>query len=45
LIRGQIRRLGLKRFPCAVDFRKQGEDIQVIALHGRQDPKRWQQRT
>jgi plasmid stabilization system protein ParE len=45
LIHGQIRRLVLKRFPYAVYFREQGDEILVIALHGRQDPQRWQQRT
>jgi hypothetical protein len=45
LIHGQIRRLVLKRFPYAVYFREQGDEILVIALHGRQDPKLWQQRT
>jgi plasmid stabilization system protein ParE len=45
LIHGQFRRLVLKRFPYAVYFRGQGDDILVIALHGRQDPQRWQRRT
>jgi plasmid stabilization system protein ParE len=45
LVHGQIRRLVLKRFPYAVYFREQGDEILVIALHGRQDPKLWQQRT
>jgi hypothetical protein len=35
----------LRRFPYAVYFREQGVEILVIALHGRQDPQRWQQRT
>ncbi len=45
LIHGQIRRLVLRRFPYAIFFREQGAEILVIALHGRQDPRRWQQRT
>jgi len=45
LIHGQIRRVVLGRFPYAVYFREQGTEILVIALHGRQDPKRWKQRT
>ncbi len=45
LIHGQIRRLVLSRFPYAVYFREQGAEILVIALHGRQDPDRWQQRS
>jgi toxin ParE1/3/4 len=44
MIHGQIRRLVLRRFPYAVYFREQGAEILVIALHGRQDPRRWQQR-
>jgi len=42
LIHGRIRRLVLSRFPYAVYFREQGAEILVIALHGRQDPDRWQ---
>ena len=45
LIHGRIRRLVLSRFPYAVYFREQGAEILVIALHGRQDPHRWQQRS
>ncbi len=45
LIHGRIRRLVLSRFPYAVYFREQGAEILVIALHGRQDPDRWQQRS
>jgi plasmid stabilization system protein ParE len=44
LVHGQIRRLVMKRFPYAVYFREQGGEILVIALHGRQDLKLWQQR-
>lgn len=45
LIHGRIRRLVLSRFPYAVYFREQGAETLVIALHGRQDPDRWQQRS
>lgn len=45
LIHGQIRRLVLSRFPYALYFREQGAEILVLALHGRQDPQRWQQRS
>ncbi|MCP9840677.1 type II toxin-antitoxin system RelE/ParE family toxin [Synechococcus sp. J7-Johnson] len=45
LIHGQIRRHVLSRFPYALYFREQGAEILVLALHGRQDPQRWQQRT
>jgi plasmid stabilization system protein ParE len=45
LIHGQIRRVVLSRFPYAVYFREQGTEILVIALHGRQDPRRWKQCT
>ncbi|NQV11353.1 MAG: hypothetical protein HQ527_09365 [Cyanobacteria bacterium] len=45
MIHGQIRRVVLSRFPYAVYFREQGTEILVIALRGRQDPRRWKQRT
>lgn len=45
LIHGRIRRPVLSRFPYAVYFREQGAEILVIALHGRQDPDRWRQRS
>ena len=45
LIHRRIRRVVLSRFPYAVYFREQGTEILVIALHGRQDPQRWKQRT
>ena len=45
LIHGRIHRVVLRRFPYAVYFREQGTEILVIALHGRQDPQRWKQRT
>ena len=45
LVHGQIRRLVLRQFPYAVYFKEEGLEILVIALHGRQDPRRWQQRS
>lgn len=37
-----IRRAVLSRFPYAVFFRLDGDDIVVLAIHGRQHPMRWQ---
>ncbi len=31
--------------PYAVYFREVGYQILVLAIHGRQDPRRWQDRT
>ena len=42
---GEVRRAVLNRFPYAVYFRISDEDIVVLAVHGRQDPRTWQQRT
>ena len=44
LVHGQLRRLVLSRFPYALYFREQGDEIIVLALHGHQDPRRWQRR-
>lgn len=41
---GKTRRAVLTRFPYAVYFRETDEEIVVLAIHGRQDPKRWQGR-
>ncbi|PYR04319.1 MAG: hypothetical protein DMF99_32175 [Acidobacteria bacterium] len=43
--RGDTRRALLNRFPYAVYFRMIGEDIVVLAVHGRQHPRRWQARS
>lgn len=43
-VRGDTRRAVLQRFPCAVYFRPAGSTIVVLAVHGRQDPGRWQER-
>ena len=45
LVRGETRRAILNRFPHAVYFRLDGNDIVVLAVHGRQHPRRWQSRT
>ena len=42
---GAVRRLVVRRFPYAVYFREVGDEIVVLAIHGRQDPKRWQERS
>lgn len=42
--RGETRRAILRRFPYAVYFRVAGEDIVVLAVHGRQHQRRWQSR-
>ena len=44
LVRGETRRAILNRFPYAVYFRVTGTDIVVLAIHGRQHPRRWQSR-
>ena len=43
-VHGDTRRAVLERFPYAVYFRLTGEDIVVLAVHGRQNPRRWQSR-
>ena len=43
-VRDQTRRAVLRRFPYAVYFRQNDNQIVVLAVHGRQDPKRWQSR-
>jgi len=42
LVRGQIRRAVFHRFPYAIYFRVSDDDIVVLAIHGRQHPRRWQ---
>ena len=44
-VHGAVRRLVVRRFPYAVYFREVGDELLVLAIHGRQDPRRWQQRT
>ena len=43
-VRDETRRAVLTRFPYAVYFRDSGEDVIVLAVHGRQHPRRWQSR-
>lgn len=42
---GPVRRLVVRRFPYALYFREVGDEILVLAVHGRQNPRRWQART
>lgn len=44
-VRGETRRAILRRFPYAVYFRLAGDDVVVLAVHGRQHERRWQSRT
>jgi plasmid stabilization system protein ParE len=44
-VRGQTRRAVLTRFPYAIYFRTDDRDVVVLAVHGRQDPARWQARS
>jgi plasmid stabilization system protein ParE len=41
---GELRRATLRRFPYAIYFRLSADDIVVLAVHGRQDPRRWRSR-
>ena len=43
-VRGDVRRGVLNRFPYAVYFRMHQAEVVVLAVHGRQDPRRWQAR-
>jgi plasmid stabilization system protein ParE len=45
LAREDTRRAALRRFPYAICFRLRGDDVIVLAVHGRQDPQRWQSRS
>ena len=44
-VHAEIRRAVLSRFPYAVYFRLDRETLVVLAVHGRQDPARWQIRS
>ena len=44
-VRGETRRAVLTRFPYAIYFRMTNAEIVVLAVHGRQDPQRWQTRS
>ena len=43
-VHGGTRRGLLDRFPYAVYFRLDDEDVIVLAVHGRQHPRNWQTR-
>ncbi len=43
-VHGEIRRAVLSRFPYAVYFRPAGDQVVVLAIHGRQHPSRWKTR-
>lgn len=44
-VRGETRRVVLTRFHYALYFRITDDNIVVLAVHGRQDPSRWQGRS
>lgn len=43
-VHDETRRALLDRFPYAVYFRSEDEDVIVLAVHGRQHPRNWQTR-
>ena len=43
--RGEKRRTVLGRFPYALYFRMTADNVVILAVHGRQDPLRWQTRS
>jgi plasmid stabilization system protein ParE len=43
-VHGSVRRLVVRQFPYAIYFREAGDAILIIAVHGRQDPRLWQDR-
>ena len=45
LVHGKVRRLVMRQFPYAVYFQEVGDEILVLAVHGRQDPRRWKGRS
>lgn len=44
-VHGETRRAVLRSFPYAIYFRILGDDIVVLAVHGRQNPQRWRSRS
>ena len=44
-VRGETRRAVVSRFPYALYFQMTDDTIVVLAVHGRQDPSRWQKRS
>ena len=46
VVRGDVRRADLHRFPYGLFYRIRGERIEVFAcLHARRDPAQWQSRS
>jgi plasmid stabilization system protein ParE len=46
IIKGQVRRAVLRRFPYGLIYVASQQDITVLAcFHGRRDPRRWIERT
>lgn len=43
-VSGDTRRAVLHRFPYAIYFRLLDDAVIVLAVHGRQHPRRWQRR-
>lgn len=43
-VHGPVRRMIVQRFPDAICFREDVDEILVLAVHGRQDPRHWIQR-
>ena len=44
-VHGETRRAVLRRFPYAIYFRLTGDQVVVLAVHGRQHEKHWQSRS
>ena len=45
-VHGQMRRAGLRTFPYGLIYIASGQDVIVMAcVHGRRDPKSWQDRS
>jgi len=46
IVFGRLRRAVLRRFPYSVIYDLSGDEILIVAcIHGRRDPKRWQDRS
>jgi plasmid stabilization system protein ParE len=45
IVFGKVRRSVLRRFPYIIIYRVENDEILILAcIHGRRDPKRWQER-
>jgi plasmid stabilization system protein ParE len=44
-VHGEVRRAVLSRFPYAIYFRSTADQVVVLAIHGRQHPSRWTNRS